>query len=395
VPDPASLYTRTFWNACAIHFTGGMSFGMFLLFPLFVRFLGGDELTIGLVLGTGLAVSVALRPAVGTLLDRLGRRRVLLWAGAANVASFPLFLLLHATGPWLFALATLHLVVGGALFAAYFTYAADLVPAARRTEGIAIFGVAGMAPNGLGPALGEVVIAHAGYPAFFLVAAGFALASLVLTALVPEREPAHAPPGERSPAPAGGAAREMARTLARGGLLRVMLATLIFGVGISAAFYFVAPFTRDLGLARAAPFFTAYAATTIVLRILGRRLLDRLDAQRIAVPAFAIFALGLGILCLLPVRGSMVLAGMACGAGHGSLFPVLNALAVARTPARLQGTAVSLYTAALDLGQVLGTPLCGAVARAAGYRVMFAVIALTSLVGLVLMATERRGGGGA
>src|SRR5437667_11728148 len=95
-PTPR-LYTRPFWIACASHFTGGMSLGMFLLFPLFVRALGGDELTIGLVLGSGLAVSVGLRPAVGALLDRLGRRRVLLAAGAVNVASFPPFLLLGGT----------------------------------------------------------------------------------------------------------------------------------------------------------------------------------------------------------------------------------------------------------------------------------------------------------
>src|SRR2546422_5650074 len=39
-----------------------------------------------------LAVSVGLRPTVGALLDRLGRRRVLLAAGVMNVASFPPFL---------------------------------------------------------------------------------------------------------------------------------------------------------------------------------------------------------------------------------------------------------------------------------------------------------------
>src|SRR5439155_639151 len=32
-PTPR-LYTRAFWIACAVHFTGGMSMGMFLLFPL-------------------------------------------------------------------------------------------------------------------------------------------------------------------------------------------------------------------------------------------------------------------------------------------------------------------------------------------------------------------------
>jgi MFS family permease len=378
------LYTATFWVACAIHFTGGMSHGMFLLFPLFVHSLGGDELTVGLVLGSGLAASVAMRPVVGVLLDRVGRRRVLLWSGVLNSVSFAPLLLLDRPGPALYLLASLHLVAGGALFAAYFTYAADLVPPSRRVEGLAIFGVAGMAPNGLGPALGEVMLAHAGNAGLFLTATAFALLSLALTTLVVDRPPA--------PHPSAGAAgpRSAVRLLFRGGLLIIMLATVLFGIGVYAAFYFVAPFTRTLGIAHAAPFFAAYASTTIVLRIFGRRLPDRVGAHRIAIPSFAVFALGLVALCFLPLPGVLVLAGIACGAGHGSLFPVLNGLAVTRTPARLHGTMVALYTGALDGGAVLGTPLCGAVARAAGYRAMFALMAALNLLGLALLAVDRR-----
>jgi MFS family permease len=361
-----------------------MSLGMFLLFPLFVRALGGSELTIGLVLGSGLALSVALRPVVGFLLDRRGRRRVLLASGAVNAASFPLFLCVHAPGPLLTLVTALHLIAGGALFAAYFTYVADLLPPGRRAEGIAIFGVAGMAPNGLGPALGEVVIARAGYPAFFLVATFFALLSLALTTLVPS-----GPPPEPVFRGRAAAARGAVATVILGPRLRpVLAATVLFGAGINAAFYFVAPFARDLHLARAAPFFAAYASTTIGLRIFARRLLDRLGAHRVAVPAFAVFAFGLSALALLPAPGLLVVTGIACGIGHGSLFPVLNALAVSRVPARLAGSVVSLYTAALDLGAVLGIPACGAIARTLGYRTMFVVMAAASLVGLVLMAVD-------
>ncbi|HJQ84243.1 MAG TPA: MFS transporter [Candidatus Binatia bacterium] len=382
--DPGPLYTRRFWIACAIHFTGAMSFGMFLLFPLFVRALGGDELTIGLVLGAGLAVSVACRPAVGALLDRIGRRRVLFWSGVANTMSLPLFLLLDGIGPALYALAAFHLVVGGALFASYFTYVADLVPAARRVEGIAIFGIAGMAPNGIGPALGEIVIAQRGYAGLFWVATAFAALSTVLTTRAVERGPL---PYHQS---GTGARRDMLRLVLRGGLLPILVATLLFGAGINAAFYFVAPFTRDLGIERAAPFFAAYASATIFLRAFGRRLPDRVGAHPIAMPAFAVFACGLALLGLLPLPGVLVAAGIACGSGHGSLFPVLNGLAVTRTPPRFHGTVVSLYTAALDAGAVVGTPLCGAIAHVAGYRTMFLVMAGASLAGLALMVADRR-----
>src|SRR5512145_2622911 len=104
-----------------------MSHGMFLLFPLYIRALGGDELTIGLVLGTGLGASVLVRPLVGTLLDRLGRRQVLVWGTLAAAASFPPFLVLEDVGPGLYLLGAVHLVAAGALFAGYFTYVADLI----------------------------------------------------------------------------------------------------------------------------------------------------------------------------------------------------------------------------------------------------------------------------
>jgi MFS family permease len=389
-PSAPPLYTRAFWIACALHFTGAMSHGMLVLLPLFIRSLGGDELVIGLLLGIGLGVSVVLRPGIGALLDRVGRRRVLVWGSALNTVALPFFCLVRSVDALLVALTILHMAAGGALFAGYFTYAADLVPPARRAEGIAIFGIAGMIPNGLGPALGEVMIARAGYPGFFLAATAFAFVSLVLSALVPGVRPE--PHGLQLGVPWTTSGREVMYLLRRG-LLPILSATALFGVGVNAAFYFVAPFTRDLFIMRASPFFVAYAGTTVLLRIVGRRLPDRVGPQRIAVPSFGVFAAGLVALCFLPAPGVLVLAGIACGAGHGSLFPILNALTVERTPARLHGIAVSLYTAALDLGGVVGTPLCGAIARGLGYRTMFALTSTTALGGLALMARDLRAAG--
>ena len=233
-------------------------------------------------------------------------------------------------------------------------------------------------------AVGQAVIARAGYPPFFLVATAFAALSFALVLLLPESRRAAVP------APSTGVARDMMRTVLHGGLLRLMVATVLFGVGMTVAFYFVAPYTRVLGLDRATPFFAAYATTTIALRILGRRLLGRLGTHRIAAPVFAVFALGLATLCALPAPGILVLAGVACGAGHGSLFPILNALTVARTPPHLHGTAVGLYTGALDLGAVVGMPAAGAVAQAAGYRTMFALTALACLGGLAIIVHDHR-----
>ena len=389
------LYTREFAFACGLHLAGAMSLAFFPLFPLFVKSIGGSETTIGLVLGVGAAASVAARPGVGVLLDRIGRRRVLLGGNLLNAASWVPFLFVSAPGPWLFVWTTLHDVVWGALFAAYFTYAADLVPAERRAEGIAVFGVAGMTANGLAPVLGEAVILRAGFPAYFGTAIAFALVSVVMTFPVVDRR--------MTPAASTGSVVQGLVTLGRSPQLRrVFIASALLGMAITAAFFFVAPFAHEVGVARAGPYFTAYAGTSIVIRLFGRRALDLMGPHRVSVPGFTIFAVGLAGLAVLPhVSGEsatavLVMTGIAGGAGHGSLFPVLSALALTRAPAAMRGAVVSLQTAALDLGAVVGTPICGAIADAAGYPTMYVLMGICCWAGLILMVTDpvrERGGG--
>ena len=380
-----ALYTRTFWIAWAVHLTGGTSLAMFVLLPLFVRSLGGSDALSGLLLGVGAVASVAARPLVGRLLDRVGRRRILWGSTVANAISYLPFIAVGRIGTALWVFTLVHFVLWGALFATYFTYAADLAPPARRTEGIAIFGVAGLLSSGIGPALGEVVLDHGGYPGLFLVAAAFGLLSLVFVAMLPSDESRphveHASPG---------VAAHLGQTLAQRGLVRALAATFLFGVAINATSFFVAPWTRAVGVERAGPFFLAYAVTAAGIRVLGRRMLNRIGPHAVAIPAFAIFAFGLVVLGFLPAPGVLLLSGIACGTGHGTLFPVLNVLAITRAPPGVTGSAVGLYTGALDLGAVVGTPICGALAQTVGYPAMFGVVALGSIAGLVLLARDPR-----
>lgn len=376
------LYTRAFLTACVIHLAGALSLALWFLLPLYVQSLGGNDATIGLLIGAATAASVGARPLVGVLLDRFGRRTMLVAGSLANALSWMPFLWITGLGFWLVVWMVVHAVVGGALFATYFTYATDLVPFARRAEGIAIFGMAGMAANGLGPYLGEIVIAEAGYQAYFATAAGLGLVATVLAAVAPlGAQPARA-------AHPGGAFAGLGVAMRHPGIARVLAVTVLLGLAINAAYFFVAPFVHGLGLARAGPFFAAYSLTSVVIRFFGRRVLDDWGAHRVSVPAFAIFALGLAGLAFLPAPGLLVASGIACGIGHGTLFPVLNALATQRAPAGLQGTVVSLHTAAVDLGAVAGTPLCGVLAYSLGYPVMFAVSAAVCIMGAWVIGAD-------
>lgn len=382
---PEQLYTLRFWRACAVHFTGAMALAQFILFPLYIRQLGGTEWTIGLITGVGYAAAVAIRFLAGAWLDRLGRRALLLAAGVVHVASCLLYLTTLGIGPWIVVVTVLHGMAGGVLFATYFTYAADIVPPLRRAEGTAIFGLCGLIPNGLAPPLGERVIAVGGFAAYFVTAAAWALVSLALSTGLPEIERPWGP--EPSPA------HRWLAVLRKPVFRLPLFATVAFGLGTTAIFTFLAPFAEDSGLGDVGSFFLAYAVAAAVVRLLGGRIPDLVGADRVALPALAVLALGLAAVALIDSYPHlMICVGGVCGAAHGYLFPVLNSLVVARAPAGSWGTVVSLYTAMFDVGVMLGAPILGAVSHAYGYHLMYVVAAGVVAAGFCVMLVGQRAG---
>jgi len=376
------LYTAGFWHLCLVHFTGAMSAALYILFPLYVRSLGGSEFTIGVYAAVATTAAVLVRWPIGRLLDG-GYRWAVLWgASAVHLLSWLALFPTESLGPLLVAVVALHGLAGGTLFATYFTVANDVVPASRRAEGIAMFGVFGMLPNGLGPALGEFALERGGFPAYFGAATALGSLSLLLVSFLPRRS------SREAAARANRAPRtSLAETLRPvAGLLAV---TLFFGLSVNAVFTFIAPFVHAAHEATAGPFFLAYSVTSVVVRILGGRIPDRLGLGRVLLPCLVIYAAGVGALAWYADAPPLIPIGIACGIGHGYAFPILTAMVVARTDPAVYGMALSFYTAMFDLGGSLGAPVLGAIAHLLGYGPMFATTAVVRLVAVALAARFR------
>lgn len=376
-PAPAreqALFTPRFWLACAVHFTGALAGALYILFPLFIRDLGGNDFVIGVFTGLSGAAAVTARFPLGRLLDTQGRRRVLMGAGLVHAVSWAGFVWIERLGVPFTALVILHGLAGGSLFAAYFTYASDITPIARRTEGIAMFGVFGMLTNGLSPALGAWLIAGPGFDAYFLTAMGLAALSLLLSALLPETVP---------PRPAGHHAHHRAAPLSMRPLLFPLVITFVFGVAINSIFTFLAPFAQSTGRGSVGSFFLAYSFAAVAVRVLGGRLPDRIGPRRVLIPALVVMAVGVLWVGHVDQRTALIAVGAVCGAGHGYAFPILNVLTMERVEAVHRGRAVSWFTAMFDLGVTIANPILGAVADTAGYVTMY-TLAGTALIGAAL-----------
>ncbi len=154
-------------------------------------------------------------------------------------------------------------------------------------------------------------------------------------------------------------------------------------------FTFIAPYVHGTQVGTAGPFFLAYSITSVVVRILGGRLPDRLGLGRVLLPCLVIYSGGIAALSWFADAPPLIAIGIACGVGHGYAFPILTAMVVARTDPRVYGMALSFYTAMFDLGGTLGAPVLGAIAEVFGFQAMFGATAAVMIVAVVIALRHR------
>ena len=185
------LWTRNFIFICLAHVCMTIAFYANMpVLPLFLKDrLGVEGLLMGLVVASYTASSILSRPVAGFWLDRVGRM-------AIYAPSYLLFGLLFFAYPLAGAVAFIallrltHGVFWGFMMGAANTLAVDLIPPARRGEGIGMFGLTMNLGMALGPAIGLPVAERFGYDGLFifggvLVTAGFILVLRVKAPTVP------------------------------------------------------------------------------------------------------------------------------------------------------------------------------------------------------------------
>lgn len=371
-PGREPLLTPVFALCFAGSFLQAVAFNLFVHFPGFLQELGADAVWIGLVTGaTGIAAIVS-RPLVGRLMDASGRRLVILLGGALNVATLSLYATVDSIGPWVFGVRMLHGLAEAMLFSGFFTYAVDIVPVSRRTEGIALFGISGILPMGLGGLLGDWLLGEGGFGWLFVAAVAFAGVSFTLSLALRDHRPA-----TRADEPARG----FRATIAQADLRPLWFVGSVFATSLTGAVVFVKAYVGDVGQGSVGPFFGAYSAAAVLLRLGFGWLPDRLGPKNVLYPSLVLLAAGLAAVPLVGGSTGFLLAGALCGLGHGFTFPILSGMVVSRTRDADRGTAVSIFTALFDAGIVVGGPLLGAVVVTAGYPAMFLVAAAMVLAG--------------
>lgn len=342
-------------------------YSLYPTLPLFIKEIGGNETEVGLAMGVFMLCSVILRPIVGGLLDRFGRRPFI-------ISGLLLFILSMYLYDWvggiivLMGLRIIHGMSWALSSTAIQTAVTDMIPPTRRGEGFGWFGMAMTIAMATGPLFGIWVIEALSYHALFLFGVGLSSAALLLTF------------GAKMPYHPQANIKKI--SLWEKSILPISVSVFLFFLAYGSITAFVPLFAESIKV-NSGMFFLAYAATLALTRPIAGKLSDRFGESSIIIPALISAILALIVLSFSTGLFGVLVSAVLYGIGFGSAHPSFQAATLRLVPSERRGVANASLSTAIDLGIGLGAILLGWVSQQTNYQILFIVSAGSVLFALL------------
>lgn len=360
------LWTKTFIGLALTNMAMFISFHMLnATFPFYINEIGGDEAIAGLITGIFSVAAVVFRPLIGWALDNKGRRIVLLIGLLGMVVlpasyAFIKILLLIAI------LRICHGVLWSCASTASTTAASDIIPQARFGEGMGMFSTGASAAMAIGPLVGLAIMEAHGFTAMFLSSAFFSAIALLLVICAKNISSRQTKERFRI--------KGSFKSLIDKDALRPSVAMFLFVMPHGAIATFIALYAAQIDITNSGIFFLVMAATTVIVRLLVGRVVDRRGEGPIVITAIILMSVALAMLAFLPGYGAFVTAAALYGLSFGMMPPALQTMAMRIAPEHRRGAAASTFLCSMDLGTGLGSLIAGYLIRYFSYSTMYGLM---------------------
>lgn len=336
--------------------------------PLFIIQIGGNEAQVGLSMGAFMLTSVMVRPIVGGLLDRYGRRPFIVWG-------LLLFILAMYLYNWIGGIAVLLglRIVHGMSWAvsstAINTAVTDMIPSARLGEGMGWFSTSMTLAMAFGPMVGIWVVQDFSYHVLFQFAVVLSAVALLLTF------------GAKMPFRPQSGARKI--ELFEKPVLPISTSVFFMFIAYGGITTFVPLFAESIKV-NSGVFFLAFAATLALSRPLSGKLSDRYGETFVIVPALVITVLALISLSFSTGLFGLIVSAVLYGLGFGSAHPALQSATIRLARPDRKGVANASLATATDLGIGVGAIMLGWVSQYTSYPFLFAVSGVTVVLSMLV-----------
>ena len=360
------------------------------ILPLYVTEIGGNNAVAGAMAGALTAVSMIVRPISGNLIDRIGRRPIVM-IGGISFAVVTLMYNIAVNIPLLFMVRMLYGVALGFYLVSAQTLLADVVPQERLVDGVGYYGVSSSLAGSVAPALGVYLSRTFGFRVLFIVMGilGF-IGGIVLIGIRSNVKPA--------PKPNDVANENEKRvkfnplTLIEISVVVPALVVMVKMFALSASSNYLTTCGLERGIENVAIYFTVNSLVMLGIRLINSKLTKRFTYSSIIM--FGIVSMTVSLL-LIAWAGSawmLVVAGVLAGVGNGLALPLIQVIVFKICKPERRGTASATHGLFSDLGNGTGAMVWGMVSNSFGYVITYIAaaicMALSGVVHLSLLSPK-------
>lgn len=337
-----------------------------------VHDLQASKSQVGLVVGVYTIASVLVRPFSGFALDRFGRRTLFLSA----LLLYTLFFVGYLVALSITAIVLLRFAQGmtwGITTVAGSTIATDIVPAAKRGEGLGYFALSTTLGMAVGPVVGLFICHQWSFLAMFISGFIISLASFGCAYFVHLRK--RFVVGKRIQL-------TMSSMFDKKSVLpsaNVFITMIAYGGLLS----FIALYGQEIGIHNSSFYFLIFSVGIAASRITVGKVFDQHGPRKILTFCLVLLLIGFPMLAMAQGAVLFYLSAIIIGFGNGVIFPTFLSMINNVVEPGHRGAANSTLYTAIDLGMGLGMIMAGLIAQQISISAIFWANTLVCAFGLL------------
>ena len=382
--EKESLWGRDFILVCVNNFLA--FFSVYLIIPILPLFLeeemGYSNFLIGALMSM-MVMAALLRPFLGSVSDIRGRKAILVWGTfLLGASTFPY--VAFTTALPLFVVRLLNGIGLAAFHTAAYAMVGDLVPQSRRLHGIAIFFISVDAAIGLAPIVAEEIRVHWGYNVVYIIAGIVAMLAFLVSLFIRE--------AKKSGRAVGTSGRMWMKPTSLQRAIFILVAGYTLTLGVLSTFIVLS--SKEVGIEDGELFFTVFAATLIIFRLVVGKRADWFPRRPLILISGIIVLVGMVVIAYSHSLTLLILGSLVYALGFAYLPTTLSALLLDHTRVADWGVMLGMFMAVFDIGIGVGSLAMGPIADAWNYTAMYlagGAIAFITLVYFFLSTSELKG----
>lgn len=338
--------------------------------PLLVAQIGGSKAISGAIVGVLGIAALFVRFPIGLMLDKYGRKILLLIGLLILVIDFTLLNFLQT----LLSLFLLRLVqgVGNSVQAtASATMTADLIPKEKLSMGLGYFSIAQSVPSAIGPLIGLTVVQNYGFESLFRVALVLTIIAFILSLFVNEsllvRETIPQTEVDTS-------------LLKNPGVIFPSLIMFMIYLAQAGVVAFIAQLALERGILGAGYYFTLMSLVSVTVRLCFSSILFRLKRSLVIHVSIFFIIIAYGNIVFASSIIYLLISAILFGIGIANLMPLMNTIVLQSVSDSQTGKATAIFMLSLDVAYGGGAVIWGIIASVFGFEWMYFFCAMSGVI---------------